>query len=132
LTMIIVIAAADWRLMIPILVWLAVYVGIVSYFVPRLRKIAAMQADARSMMTGRVVDSYTNIATVKLFSHAGREEVYAKEGMDEFLQTVHRQMRKVTLFHISVYVNNCVALFVVSGLSIWFWLNGAISVGAIA
>ncbi|MBB4291155.1 ATP-binding cassette subfamily B multidrug efflux pump [Rhizobium leguminosarum] len=132
LTMIIVIAAADWRLMIPILVWLAVYIGIVAYFVPRLRKIAAQQADARSMMTGRVVDSYTNIATVKLFSHAGREEVYAKEGMDEFLQTVHRQMRKVTLFHISVYLNNCVALFVVSGLSIWFWLNGAISVGAIA
>ncbi|MBY3594654.1 ABC transporter ATP-binding protein [Rhizobium bangladeshense] len=132
LTMIIVIAAADWRLMIPILVWLAVYVSIVSYFVPRLRKIAAQQADARSMMTGRVVDSYTNIATVKLFSHAGREEVYAKQGMDEFLQTVHTQMRKVTLFHISVYVNNCLALFVVSGMSIWFWLNGAISVGAIA
>ncbi|MGO7162298.1 ABC transporter ATP-binding protein, partial [Rhizobium johnstonii] len=132
LTMIIVIAAADWRLMIPILVWLAVYISIVAYFVPRLRKIAAAQADARSMMTGRVVDSYTNIATVKLFSHAGREEVYAKEGMDEFLQTVHKQMRKVTLFHIFVYVNNCVALFVISGLSIWFWLNGAISVGAIA
>ncbi|ARQ59334.1 MULTISPECIES: ABC transporter ATP-binding protein [Rhizobium] len=132
LTMIIVIAAADWRLMIPILVWLAIYISIVSYFVPQLRKISAQQADARSMMTGRVVDSYTNIATVKLFSHAGREEVYAKQGMDEFLQTVHRQMRKVTLFHISVYVNNCVALFVVSGLSIWFWLNGAISVGAIA
>ncbi|WP_439872129.1 ABC transporter ATP-binding protein [Rhizobium leguminosarum] len=132
LTMIIVIAAADWRLMIPILVWLAVYISIVAYFVPRLRKIAAAQADARSMMTGRVVDSYTNIATVKLFSHAGREEVYAKEGMDEFLQTVHKQMRKVTLFHICVYVNNCVALFVISGLSIWFWLNGAISVGAIA
>ncbi|MBY5352641.1 ABC transporter ATP-binding protein [Rhizobium leguminosarum] len=132
LTMIVVIAAADWRLMIPILVWLAVYISIVAYFVPRLRKIAAAQADARSMMTGRVVDSYTNIATVKLFSHAGREEVYAKEGMDEFLQTVHKQMRKVTLFHISVYMNNCIALFVISGLSIWFWLNGAISVGAIA
>jgi ABC-type multidrug transport system fused ATPase/permease subunit len=75
-------------------------------------------------MTGRVVDSYTNIATVKLFSHAGREETYAKEGMDEFLQTVHQQMRKVTMFHIAVYINNCVALAVISGLSIWFWLNG--------
>ena len=132
LTMIIVIAAADWRLMIPILAWLGIYVAIVSYFVPRLRKIAAAQADARSMMTGRVVDSYTNIATVKLFSHAGREETYAKEGMNEFLQTVHQQMRKVTMFHAAVYINNCVALFVISGLSIWFWLNGAISVGAIA
>ncbi|AHF88025.1 multidrug ABC transporter ATP-binding protein (plasmid) [Rhizobium leguminosarum bv. trifolii WSM1689] len=132
LTMIIVTAAADRRLMIPILIWLAVYVSILAYFMPRLRKIAAAQADARSMMTGRVVDSYTNIATVKLFSHAGREEVYAKESMDEFLQTVHKQLRKVTLFHIVVYVNNCVALFVISSLSIWFWLNGAISVGAIA
>ncbi|WP_017958654.1 ABC transporter ATP-binding protein [Rhizobium leguminosarum] len=132
LTMIVVIAAADWRLMIPILVWLAVYVSIVAYFVPRLRKISARQADARSTMTGRVVDSYTNIAAVKLFSHAGREEVYAKESMFEFLQIVHKQLRKVALFHICVYMNNCVALFVISGQSIWFWLNGTISVGAIA
>ncbi len=132
LSMILVIAAADWRLMIPILVWLGVYVAIVAYFVPVLRKIAAQQADARSMMTGRVVDSYTNIATVKLFSHAGREEKYAKAGMEEFLDTVHKQMRKVTLFHASVYFNNCAALFIVSALSIWFWLSGSISVGSIA
>ncbi|AVA22315.1 ABC transporter ATP-binding protein [Rhizobium sp. LEGMi198b] len=132
LSMILVIAAADWRLMLPILAWLLIYIGIVSYFVPRLRKIAAAQADARSTMTGRVVDSYTNIATVKLFSHAGREEGYAKAGMSEFLQTVYGQMRKVTLFYIAVYVNNCVALFVISALSIWFWLSGSISIGAIA
>jgi ATP-binding cassette subfamily B multidrug efflux pump len=132
ITMILVIAAADWRLMIPILIWLSIYIGIVSYFVPKLRKIAATQADARSSMTGRVVDSYTNIATVKLFSHAGREETYAKAGMDEFLQTVYRQMRFVSLFQASVYINNCVALFAVSAISIGFWLNGAISVGAIA
>lgn len=132
LSMIVIIAAADWRLMLPILAWLGIYVGIVAYFVPRLRKIAAQQADARSLMTGRVVDSYTNIATVKLFSHAGREEVYAKESMDGFLDTVHRQMRKVTLFHMSVYMNNCISLFVISSLSIWLWLNGTISVGAIS
>lgn len=132
LSMILVIGAADWRLMLPILVWLAIYVGIVAYFIPILRKIAAQQADARSTMTGRVVDSYTNIATVKLFSHAGREETYAKAGMQEFLDAVHRQMRKVTLFNAAVYINNCVALFVVSAMSIWFWLNGSISVGAIA
>ncbi|MDR6669169.1 ABC transporter ATP-binding protein [Rhizobium sp. 1399] len=132
LSMIVIIAAADWRLMLPILAWLGIYVGIVAYFVPRLRKIAAQQADARSLMTGRVVDSYTNIATVKLFSHAGREEVYAKESMDGFLDTVHRQMRKVTLFHMSVYMNNCISLFIISSLSIWLWLNGTISVGAIS
>lgn len=131
-TMIAVVASADMRLVTPLLVWLAVYVAIVWYFVPKLRKIAAQQADARSMMTGRIVDSYTNIATVKLFSHAGREEDYARNGMDEFLQTVHRQMRKVTMFHILVYLNNCIALFAIASLSIGFWLNGAISVGAIA
>ena len=132
LSMIVIIAAADWRLMLPILAWLGVYIGIVAYFVPRLRKIAAQQADARSLMTGRVVDSYTNIATVKLFSHAGREEVYAKESMDGFLDTVHRQMRKVTLFHMSVYMNNCISLFIISSLSIWLWLHGTISIGAIS
>lgn len=132
LSMIVIIAAADWRLMLPVLAWLGIYIGIVSYFVPRLRKIASQQADARSLMTGRVVDSYTNIATVKLFSHAGREEVYARESMDGFLDTVHRQMRKVTLFHMSVYLNNCISLFVISSLSIYLWLNGTISVGAIS
>ncbi|MBB3390183.1 ATP-binding cassette subfamily B multidrug efflux pump [Rhizobium sp. BK275] len=132
LSMIVIIAAADWRLMLPVLAWLSIYIGIVSYFVPRLRKIASQQADARSLMTGRVVDSYTNIATVKLFSHAGREEVYARESMDGFLDTVHRQMRKVTLFHMSVYLNNCISLFVISSLSIYLWLNGTISVGAIS
>ena len=132
ISMILIVAAADWRLMLPILAWLVVYVAIVSFFVPRLRKIAATQADARSSMTGRVVDSYTNITTVKLFSHAGREEGYAQEAMDGFLQTVYGQMRYVSIFQASVYLNNCVALFVIAGLSIWFWLTGTISVGAIA
>ena len=84
------------------------------------------------MMTGRIVDSYTNIATVKLFSHAGREEAYAKDGMNAFLDTVHRQMRQITLLNVCVDVNNAIVLFAVSGLSIWFWLGGTVSVGAIA
>jgi ATP-binding cassette subfamily B multidrug efflux pump len=132
ISMIVVVASADWRLVTPLLVWIVIYVLIVSYFVPRLRKIAAEQADARSMMTGRIVDSYTNISTVKLFSHAGREEDYGREGMDAFLQTVHKQMRRVTVFHVLVYVNNSIALFSVGALSIWFWMDGVISVGAIA
>ncbi|MCG5478787.1 MAG: ABC transporter ATP-binding protein/permease [Ensifer alkalisoli] len=131
-TMLIVVAAADWRLVAPLAIWLVIYVAIVSHFVPRLQKISKQQADARSMMTGRIVDSYTNIGTVKLFSHAGREEIYARAGMEEFLDTVHRQMRKVTLFHICVYTNNCVALFAVGALGIYLWLTSAISVGAIA
>ncbi|OCP37525.1 ABC transporter ATP-binding protein [Ensifer sp. LC163] len=132
ITMLIVVAAADWRLVAPLAVWLVIYICIVSYFVPRLQKISKEQADARSMMTGRIVDSYTNIGTVKLFSHAGREETYARAGMDGFLDTVHRQMRKVTLFHVLVYANNSIALFAISALGIHLWLTSAISVGAIA
>jgi ATP-binding cassette subfamily B multidrug efflux pump len=131
-SMIVVVANADWRLVIPLVVWIILYGAIVAYYVPRLRKISAEQADARSMMTGRVVDSYTNIATVKLFSHAGREEAYAKDAMNIFLETVHRQMRKVTNFQALVYLINCVVLFVVAAMSIWFWLESAISIGAIA
>ncbi|MGK6312448.1 ABC transporter ATP-binding protein [Neorhizobium sp. DT-125] len=131
-SMIAIVASADLRLAAPLVVWIIVYSVTVAYYVPRLRKISAEQADARSMMTGRVVDSYTNIATVKLFSHAGREEAYAKDAMNIFLETVHEQMRKVTSFQVLVYFYNCTALFVIGGLSIWFWLDSAISIGAIA
>jgi ATP-binding cassette subfamily B multidrug efflux pump len=83
-------------------------------------------------MTGRVVDSYTNISTVKLFSHARREEEYARESMDMFLDTVHRQMRLVTLFQTTIYINNSLVVFAISALSISFWMNGVVSIGAIA
>ena len=132
ISMIAVVAAADIRLAVPLVVWIVFYSATVAYYVPRLRKISAAQADARSMMTGRVVDSYTNIATVKLFSHTGREENYARDAMDQFLGTVHQQMRKVTMFQVLVYFYNCAALFAVATLSIWFWLDSAISIGAIA
>ena len=131
-TMFVVIGSADWRLMLPLAAWVAFYSGLLWYFIPKMRRISQQQADARSMMTGRIVDSYTNIATVKLFSHAGREETYAKEGMQEFLVTVHRQMRLVTTFHGLVYANNAVLTFAVTALSIWFWMTGSISTGAIA
>ena len=132
ITMVVLVAATDLRLAVPLIVWLGVYLALIWYFVPRLKRIAREQADTRSMMTGRVVDSYTNIATVKLFSHAGREETYARQAMDDFLQTVHRQMRLVTLFHGIVYVSNSVLLFTIGFLAINFWLADSISVGAIA
>ncbi|MVA23741.1 ABC transporter ATP-binding protein [Agrobacterium vitis] len=132
ISMLVVIASADLRLLVPMLVWLGIYISIVTYYVPRLRKIAALQADTRSTMTGRIVDSYTNIATVKLFSHTRREEDYAKGAMDEFLQSVHAQMRKVTLFQVLVYLNNCTVIFMIGALSVWLWLTASIQVGAIA
>jgi len=132
ITMVALIASADLRLAIPLAIWLAVYAGLIWYYVPRLATISEKQADARSAMTGRIVDSYTNIATIKLFSHARREEAYAKEGMRAFLDTVHPQMRLVTSFHSILYFNNCLLIVSIGALGISLWLQELISVGAIA
>ncbi len=126
------VGSADWRLMLPLLLWLVVYSGLIAYFVPKMRDVSEKQADARSMMTGRVVDSYTNINTVKLFSHAGREADYARDSMWGFLVTVYRQMRLVTLFQALIYFNNCLVVFLVAATAIWLWLGAAVTVGAIA
>ncbi|MDB5588334.1 MAG: transporter ATP-binding protein [Devosia sp.] len=125
-------AATDWRLAVPFLVWLVAYVSMMRYFIPRMGKISQAQADARSSMTGRIVDSYTNIATVKLFSHSNREESYAREAMDEFLQTVYRQMRMFTVLNMLVIWSNALLLASVGGVGIWLWLNNAMSPGALA
>ncbi|HHX8300572.1 TPA: ABC transporter ATP-binding protein [Vibrio diabolicus] len=131
-SMIIMLATADWRLMIPMIVWLLAYIAIQIYFVPKLKNVASAQADARSTMTGRIVDSYTNIQTVKLFSHSQRETQYAEQGMKGFLNTVYRQMRLVTGFDVAVEISNYILVFSVAALSIYLWLDSAISVGAIA
>ncbi len=130
--MLFILAESDWRLMAPMLVWLFIYVSIQLHFVPKLKDVSSEQADARSLMTGRIVDSYTNIATVKLFSHSKRETEYAEEGMEGFLDTVHRQMRLVTGFNICVEFANYLLVFSIAGISIYLWLDNAITVGAIA
>lgn len=132
LGMAVVIASSDWRLTAPLLLWLLAYAMILRHYVPRLRKISARQADARSQMTGAVVDTYTNIQTVKLFSHAQREADYARDSMDGFLQTVHPQMRMVTRLNVSVWVLNALLIFSISALSIWLWSQNAVTTGAIA
>ena len=131
-SMLALVIVVDWRLVVPLVLWFVFYSLILWHFIPKLRKLSSEQADARSMMTGRIVDSYTNIGTVKLFSHAGREETYAREGMDEFLGTVHRQMRQISLLNICVDVNNAVMIFAVAAASIAFWLTGEVSVGSVA
>jgi ATP-binding cassette subfamily B multidrug efflux pump len=124
-------AGSDMRLAIPLLIWVAIYVLTLYYFIPRLAEVSARQADARSSMVGRVVDSYTNIATVKLFSHSRREADYAREGMESFLQTVYPQMRLVTGLVMSVWVNNILLILATGALSIWLWMHGAVTAGAI-
>ncbi len=92
-TMAAILGGFDLWTLAPFVLWLALYVVSMRYFVPRLGRVAQQQADARSLMTGRITDAYTNIATVKLFSHSQREAGYARSAMQEFLATVYRQMR---------------------------------------
>ncbi|MFT3897337.1 MAG: ABC transporter ATP-binding protein [Thermomonas sp.] len=128
----VVAASADWRLMLPFAGWLLCYALLMRWFVPRMERISRQQADARSTMTGRIVDSYTNISTVKLFSHSQREQAYAREAMDGFLGTVYRQMRLATNVYSLLYALNMALVFSVAALGIWLWLHGHASVGALA
>ena len=124
--------SADPILMLPLVLWLAGYIAIMVYFVPRLRRVSMAQADARAEMTGRVVDSYTNIQTIKLFSHSRREQDYARDAMDIFLATVHRQMRLVTVLTTALHTLNSLLLAGISGLAIYAWHQEAITLGAVA
>ncbi|MFG1488081.1 ABC transporter ATP-binding protein [Oceanospirillum sp. HFRX-1_2] len=132
IAMLVLVAQADWRLMMPVLVWLILYIAIQVYFVPKLKAISTEQADARSIMSGRIVDSYTNIATVKLFSHTNREADFAREGMDQFMDTVYVQMRLVTWLNFCVQGINHLLSFSIAALSIWLWMEEVVGVGAIA
>ena len=125
-------ATSDIRLAVPMVVWLAGYTWSMWYFVPKLRKFSEAQADARSILTGRVVDSYTNISTVKLFAHAAREDLYAKDGMEDMLDTVYGSMRMTTLMTLALNVLNSLLLFSISSLAIWLWYQDQITTGAIA
>ncbi|MDC0612140.1 ABC transporter ATP-binding protein/permease [Vibrio sp.] len=132
ISMLVMIGSADGVLVIPILVWLCLYAVIQIYFVPKLKQISTEQANAQSNMTGRIVDTYTNITTVKLFSHSERETDYAESGMKQFLQTVYRQMRTITCLLYSVDIINYLLLFSIAFLSISLWLTESVSVGVIA
>ncbi|WP_265517008.1 ABC transporter ATP-binding protein [Nitratireductor luteus] len=125
-------ASADWQLAAPLLVWLAGYALLMRHYIPLLGKVAEKQADARSIMTGRIVDSYTNIQTVKLFSHARREASFAREGMNGFLGTVYRQFRLITGLYGMLYLLNALCLVAVGALSIQLWLAEAVTVGSVA
>ncbi len=130
--MLVLVGLSDWRLAAPLAGWLVGYALLMRYFIPRLGQIAEDQADARSIMTGRVVDSYSNIQTVKLFSHARREASYAREGMNGFLETVYRQMRKITGLYGLLYLLNSACLFLIAAIGIWLWTGELVSVGAVA
>ncbi|MCE8039876.1 MULTISPECIES: ABC transporter ATP-binding protein [unclassified Halomonas] len=123
--------AEPW-LMLPLVAWLVGYGTIMWVFVPRLRRVSMEQADARARMTGRIVDSYSNIQTIKLFADTQREQAYARDAMEKFMVTVHRQMRLATLLSVSLTVLNSLLLASVAAIAIGAWYFQAMSLGAIA
>ena len=132
ITTLFLVASADLRLCLPLLIWLVFYISLQVFFVPKLKNISQIQANSRSTMTGRIVDSYTNIVTLKLFSHSKRESNYVKDGMTDFLNTVHPQMRLVTCLNICLWVINMSLVFSTLALGIYLWIESSITAGAIA
>jgi len=128
----VLVATSDYWLMLPLLVWLGGYALACWYFVPRLGKLSEAQAELRSLVVGRVVDSYTNISTVKLFAHAEREDFYAREGMGWMLESVNKSMRMSTFMTSTLSLLSGILIFMMSGISIYLWHVGAITTGAIA
>jgi ATP-binding cassette subfamily B multidrug efflux pump len=123
---------ADPRLIWPLLGWFSLYVWVLWHFVPRLKARAIESSEARSTLTGRVVDSYTNILTVKLFAHTEREDAYAQDAMDELLGKLKQQLRLTTVMETSLFTINGFLLVAMSGLAIWLWSTNAVTIGAIA
>ncbi|MGO1072010.1 ABC transporter ATP-binding protein [Lysobacter sp. CA199] len=125
-------AQADVWLAVPLLVWIVVYIGLLRYFVPRVKLRSWRASDARSKLMGRIVDGYTNIATLKLFAHSRREEEYVAEAMIEQTQRSRDMTRMTTLMGVSITVLNGLLIVGTCGLALWLWHRGAITVGAIA
>ena len=132
ISMVAVISYTDWRMAIPMMVWLACFVATQLFFAPRLKKISEAQANERAIMTGRVVDSYTNIATVKLFAHTKGEAEYARSAMDGFMVTVYDMMRKSTNMDMVVSILNNLLVFGTAAIGIYLWLGDTVSIGTIA
>jgi ATP-binding cassette subfamily B multidrug efflux pump len=131
-TILALLAGFDARLIVPFALWIVAYGLACWYFVPRLGKVGKAQADARSVMTGRITDAYTNIATVKLFSHTRRESEFARAAMDAFKLTGYAQMRLVSLFEI---VNQALVVAMIlgaCGTALWLWSLGEVGAGAVA
>ncbi|MGY3019079.1 ATP-binding cassette subfamily B multidrug efflux pump [Pseudomonas sp. TE6283] len=125
-------AEADWRLMLPLLVWIACYIGALYYFVPRVKERSVISSDARSKLMGRIVDGYTNIATLKLFAHTDYEQQYAREAISEQTEKTQLASRVITSMDVVITSLNGLLVVTTTGLALWLWSQSLISVGAIA
>lgn len=125
-------AASDLRLAVPLLIWFALYLTAIIYFVPRIKERSTATSEARSMLVGRIVDSYTNILTVKLFAHAEREDGYAQIAFNEQMQKWQASLRLITTMELALSFLNGSMIVATSALALWLWSIGAITTGAIA
>ena len=131
-TMVSVVGTFDVLLLLPFVLWVSLYALVLRFFVPKIGRVGKEQADKRSLMTGRITDAYTNISTVKLFSHADREAQYARSAMQEFMETAYAQMRLASGFEIANHVLGMVLVVSTSGLVLWLWTQGSVGVGSVA
>ena len=131
-TILVLLAGFDVRLLPPFAAWMVAYGLACWYFVPRLGQVGKQQADARSAMTGRITDAYTNIATVKLFSHTRRESEFARAAMDAFKLTGYAQMRLVSRFEIVNQILVVAMILGACGTALWLWSRGEVGAGAVA
>ena len=128
----VILATLDGWLLLPFIGWIIGFAAVMRFLIPKLGRTAAAQADARSLMTGRITDAYSNITTVKLFSHGAREAAYAKQSMEEFMVTVHAQMRLATMLYTCSFLVNTSLTLSTAALGIWLWHQGQVGVGAVA
>jgi ATP-binding cassette, subfamily B, multidrug efflux pump len=131
-TAILVLASLDLRLAIPVVLWFASYVVALRYFVPRLRSRSRRLSEARSTLTGRIVDSYTNILTVKLFARPSDEDAFVRAAVDDHTELFRGQLRMMTALAVVMQLLNAVLMVATAALAVWLWSEGRADVGAIA
>jgi ATP-binding cassette, subfamily B, multidrug efflux pump len=132
LTTLVLMASADWRLAVPTLLWFAGYVFFLRHFVPRMRDLAKASSELRSLVMGRVVDSYTNILTVKLFARARDEDAYVREVIDDHAVAIAAHMRLTTRFMFTLSCMNAMLLAGTAAIGLTLWARGQVSVGLVA
>ena len=125
-------AIADWRLGVPTLIWFVAYLVFLRHFVPRMRDLARESSEARSLVMARVVDSYTNILTVKLFARLADEDAYVREVLDQHQAAIAAHMRLISQFMFALSVMNAALLTSTAAIGIYLWGQGAISAGVVA
>jgi len=131
-TSLVLFAGADWRLMIPLIIWMVAYSASLRFFVPRVKARSVVSSEARSKLMGTIVDGYTNIATIKLFAHSDLERQYAREAIQEQTDKTQHASRMVTSMDLTLSALNGLLIVSTSGLALWLWSQSLISVGAIA